>query len=48
MIPLSRLELILKSDRNPTREQRDAMLMYFKKLRELAKYQKSKDCNPMM
>ena len=48
MIPLSRLELILKSDRNPTREQKDAMLAYFKKLRELAKYQKAEMCNPMM
>ena len=48
MIPLSRLELILKTDRNPTREQKEAMLMYFKKLRELAKYQKSIDCNPIM
>lgn len=48
MIPLSRLELILKSDRNPTKEQREAMLAYFKKLRELANYQKAKDCNPAM
>ena len=48
MIPLSRLEMILKSDRNPTKEQREAMLAYFKKLRELANYQKSKDCNPVM
>lgn len=47
MIPLSRLELILKSDRNPTKEQRLSMLAYFKKLRELAKYQKEKDCNPL-
>ncbi len=48
MIALSRLEYILKSDRNPTREQRQAMLYYFKKLRELAKYQKEQDCNPVM
>lgn len=48
MIPLSRLELILKSDRNPTKEQRAAMLYYFKKLREMAKYQKSEYCNPQM
>ena len=48
MIPLSRLELILKSDRNPTREQKDSMLAYFKKLRELAKYQKEVDCKPIM
>lgn len=48
MIPLSRLELILKSDRNPTREQKDAMLAYFNKLRELAKYQKAIDCKPVM
>lgn len=48
MIPLSRLELILKTDRNPTKEQRIAMLAYFRKLRELAKYQKEKDCAPLM
>lgn len=48
MIPLSRLEVILKSDRNPTKEQREAMLYYFNKLRELAKYQKSIDCRPIM
>lgn len=47
MIPLSRLELILKSDKNPTREQRMAMLYYFKKLRELAKYQKKEYCHPI-
>ena len=47
MIPLSRLELILKSDRNPTKEQRDAMLYYFRKLRELAKYQKEEYCRPL-
>ena len=47
MIALSRLEQILKSDRNPTKEQRQAMLAYFKKLRELAKYQKSVDCHPL-
>ena len=47
MIPLSRLEQILKSDRNPTKEQREAMLHYFKKLRELAQYQKSIDCYPL-
>ena len=48
MIPLSRLELILKSGRNPTKEQREAMIAYFKKLRELANYQKSIDCKPLM
>lgn len=48
MIPLSRLELILKTDRNPTKEQREAILYYLKKLRELAKYQKDEYCKPLM
>lgn len=48
MIPVSRLELILKSERPLTKEQRQAILYYLAKLREMAKYQKSEYCNPLM
>jgi len=48
MIPVSRLELILKSERPLTKEQRQAILYYLAKLRDMAKYQKAEYCNPLM